>query len=141
MLGCEPVDLKWGMIMRLLDRRTVLLAVPAATLAPVSGVLVSTALAVDALPDARFVGFCQAVNDFDIASGQLALARSANENVRGYATRSIAEATDEASRKVGQRIQQFSGNAASRVRNFFTGGKRNRDDDDDRSPSDDSKDR
>jgi len=80
--------------MRLFNRRTVLLAVPAAaTLAHASG-----ALAVDALPDARFVGFCQAVNEFDISSGQLALARSANENIRGYATRSIAEATDAAQR-------------------------------------------
>jgi putative membrane protein len=51
------------------------------------------ALAVDALPDARFVGFAQAVNDFSIQSGQLALSRSSNENVRGYATRAIAEHT------------------------------------------------
>ena len=80
--------------MRLFNRRTVLLAVPAvATLAHASG-----ALAVDALPDARFVGFCQAVTEFDIASGQLALARSANENIRGYASRSIAEATDASQR-------------------------------------------
>ena len=55
-----------------------------------------SALAVDALPDARFVGFAQAVNDFEIASGNLALARSANENVRGYATRAIAEHTEAA---------------------------------------------
>lgn len=81
------------MIMRLFNRRTVLLAVPAATLAHASA-----ALAVDALPDARFVGFCEAVNEFDIASGQLALARSANENVRGYASRSVADATDAAQR-------------------------------------------
>lgn len=53
--------------------------------------------AVDALPDARFVGFAQAVNDFDLASGQLALARSANENIRGYATRVIADANYDAS--------------------------------------------
>ncbi len=79
--------------MRLFNRRTVLLAIPAATLVQASG-----ALAVDALPDARFVGFCQAVNEFDIASGQLALARSANENVRGYASRSVADATDAAQR-------------------------------------------
>ena len=46
----------------------------------------------DALPDARFVGFAQAINDFEIASGNLALARSTNENIRGYASRSIAEA-------------------------------------------------
>jgi len=50
----------------------------------------------DALPDARFVGFAQAVNDFEIASGQMALARSGNENIRGYASRAIAEATSDA---------------------------------------------
>ena len=51
----------------------------------------ATARAVDALPDARFVGFAQAVNDFGIGSGNLALARSGNENIRGYATRAVAE--------------------------------------------------
>ena len=51
----------------------------------------------DALPDARFVGFAQAVNDFEIASGNLALQRSANENIRGYASRAIAEANENAS--------------------------------------------
>ena len=50
----------------------------------------------DALPDARFVGFAQAVNDFELASGQMALQRSANENVRGYATRIIADANYDA---------------------------------------------
>jgi len=50
----------------------------------------------DALPDARFVGFSQAVNDFELASGQMALQRSANENIRGYASRAIAEATSDA---------------------------------------------
>ncbi len=54
------------------------------------------ALAQDALPDARFVGFAQAVNDFDLASGNLAMARSGNENIRGYATRAIADAQYEA---------------------------------------------
>ena len=58
---------------------------------------VSSALAVDALPDARFVGFAQAVNDFDLGSGQMALQRSANENIRGYATRIIADANYDAS--------------------------------------------
>src|SRR5262249_40737857 len=56
----------------------------------------ATAHAGDALPDARFVGFSQAVNDFEISSGKLALTRSANENVRGYATRAIAEHTEAA---------------------------------------------
>jgi putative membrane protein len=54
------------------------------------------ALAVDALPDARFVGFAQALNDFEIKSGQLALARSTNENVRGYSSRAVAEHTEAA---------------------------------------------
>jgi putative membrane protein len=73
-------------------RRSFLVAL---SVASVSGAV--TARAVDALPDARFVGFAQAVNDFGIASGNLALARSANENVRGYATRAIAEHTEAAS--------------------------------------------
>jgi putative membrane protein len=57
----------------------------------------ATARADDPLPDARFVGFAQAVNDFGIGSGNLALTRSGNENVRGYATRSIAEHNEAAS--------------------------------------------
>ena len=73
-------------------RRSFLIALSAAS---VGGAV--TAHAVDALPDARFVGFGQAVNDFEIASGQLALARSGNENVRSYATRAIAEHTEAAS--------------------------------------------
>ena len=75
-----------------IGRRSLLVAsflVPAA--------YIPLALAVDALPDARFVGFAQAVNDFDLASGQMALQRSANENVRGYATRIIADANYDAS--------------------------------------------
>lgn len=65
-----------------------LAAVPVLPIAPLQ--------AQDALPDARFVGFAQAVNDFEIASGNLALQRSANENIRGYASRAIAEATEAA---------------------------------------------
>jgi putative membrane protein len=68
----------------------------ALSVASIGGV-VTAARAVDALPDARFVGFSQAVNDFGIGSGNLALARSGNENVRGYATRSIAEHNEAAS--------------------------------------------
>ena len=49
------------------------------------------ALAMDALPDAHFVGFAQAVNDFGISSGKFALARSANDIVRDYAARAVAE--------------------------------------------------
>ena len=45
----------------------------------------------DALPDAHFVGFAQAVNDFGISSGKFALARSANDIVRDYAARAVAE--------------------------------------------------
>src|SRR5262245_23316750 len=67
----------------------------ALSVASVSGT--RTARAVDALPDARFVGFAQAVNDFEVQSGNLALGRSANENVRGYATRAIAEHNEAAS--------------------------------------------
>jgi putative membrane protein len=74
--------------MRLFTRRTI-----ASILAAVPSSYAMRALAVDALPDARFVGFAQAVNDFSIQSGQLALARSTNENVRGYASRAIAEHT------------------------------------------------
>ncbi len=32
------------------------------------------------------VGYAQQLNDFEIASGKLALAKSANENIRGFAT-------------------------------------------------------
>jgi len=74
-------------------RRSFLAAFAAAS----AGGAVTAAHAVDALPDARFVGFAQAVNDFGIASGNLALARSGNENVRGFATRAIAEHTEAAS--------------------------------------------
>ena len=49
------------------------------------------ALAVDALPDARFVGFVQEANDFEIGSSNLALQRSANEAIRGYASRMLVE--------------------------------------------------
>lgn len=77
--------------MTLMARRSLLIALAAAPAA-----YSSLAHAVDALPDARFVGFAQAVNDFEINSGRLALARSTNENVRGYATRAIAEHTSAA---------------------------------------------
>jgi putative membrane protein len=80
--------------MLLVARRSFLLGavavVPPARMTP--------AYAYDALPDARFVGFAQQVNDFEIASGKLALARSGNENVRGFATRMIADYTEAAQR-------------------------------------------
>ena len=69
--------------MTVIARRSLLMAAAPAVYA-------SRAYAVDALPDARFVGFAQAVNDFGIRSGQLALAKSANENIRGYATRAVS---------------------------------------------------
>lgn len=77
--------------MTAITRRSVLVASLVVSMVP----LVS-ALAQDALPDARFVGFAQAVNDFDLASGNLALARSGDVNIRGYATRAIADANWEA---------------------------------------------
>jgi len=55
------------------------------------------ALANETLPDSRFVGYAQQVNDFEIGSGQLALSKSANPQVRGFATRMIAEHTEAAS--------------------------------------------
>ena len=76
----------------MLARRSILFAlaaVPAAACA-------SQALAIDALPAARFVGFCQTVNDFEIASGRVALVKSTNENIRGYASRTVAEYTEAA---------------------------------------------
>ena len=48
-------------------------------------------LAVDALPDARFVGFVQEANDFEIGSSNLALQRSGSEAIRGYANRMLVE--------------------------------------------------
>lgn len=76
----------------ILSRRSVLATI-AATPVVLSVVPLS---AQDALPDARFVGFAQAVNDFEVASGNMALQRSANENIRGYATRAIAVSTNDA---------------------------------------------
>jgi putative membrane protein len=60
-------------------------------LAAVPAAYASRALAVDALPDARFVGYAQAHNDFEIASAKLALSKSNNENVRGYANRMLTD--------------------------------------------------
>ena len=79
--------------MTMFSRRNFLVA----TAFAVPALHLGTAWAVDALPDARFVGFGRAVNDFDIASGQMALQRSTNENIRGYATRIVADANYDAS--------------------------------------------
>jgi putative membrane protein len=78
--------------MTAITRRSVLVA---SLIVPMA--YVPSAFAVEALPDARFVGFAQAVNDFELASGQMALQRSANENVRGFATRIINDANYDAS--------------------------------------------
>ncbi|TAJ36232.1 MAG: DUF4142 domain-containing protein [Reyranella sp.] len=90
----------------LIARRAALkLALTAVPAAYVSTVFVSSAHAVDALPDARFVGWAEAVNDFEVASGNLALSRSGNEIVRGYATRMIAEHIEAASYLVKSRAE------------------------------------
>lgn len=73
-------------------RRSFLLAVLAG---PVVGTAFQ-ALALDALPDAPFVGYAQQVNDFEIGAGRLALTKSTNENVRGFATRMVADYNDAA---------------------------------------------
>ena len=78
-------------------RRTALrLALTAVPAAYVSTVFVSSAQAVEALPDARFVGWAQTYNDYEIAAGRLALAKSSNEIVRGFAARMIAEHSEAA---------------------------------------------
>ena len=73
-------------------RRSLLAGLAAAPLA-YAAVATTAAHAVDALPDARFVGFSETINDFMIKSGQLALSKSTNELVRGFATRAVAEHT------------------------------------------------
>jgi putative membrane protein len=87
----------------LIARRSLLLgaaaALPAAYAMP--------ALALDALPDSRFVGYAQQVNDFEIASGNLALSKSMNENIRGFATRMIADHTNAAEELT--KVRQESG--------------------------------
>jgi putative membrane protein len=77
-----------------LARRAFVLGVAAA--APLLGA--PAAFAVDALPDARFVGYAQQVNDFEITAGQMALTKSANENVRAFASRAMAQHNDAAQR-------------------------------------------
>ena len=72
-------------------------AVAAVPAAYVSTLPVSIAHAVDALPAARFVGWAQTTNDFEIASSRLALAKSSNENVRGFATTMLTDHTEAAS--------------------------------------------
>jgi putative membrane protein len=77
--------------MQPIARRSVLVGVAALSALPVTAVF-----AVNALPDARFVGFAQEFNDFEIASGRLALAKSMNENIRGFAARMVADQAEAA---------------------------------------------
>ena len=81
-------------------RRTFLVAIATVPIAHVAPVY-----AVNALPDAQFVGFAETVNDFEIKSGQLALSKSSNELVRAYATRAIAEYTTNAEYLVKNRSE------------------------------------
>ena len=50
-----------------------------------------TAFAVDALPGSRFVGFVQESNDFEIGAARIALQKSTNEAVRGFANRMLID--------------------------------------------------
>ena len=81
-----------------------LTAVPAVYL---STMVVSAAHAVDALPDSRFVGWAQTFNDYEIAAGRMALAKSTNEIMRGFATRMIAEHSEAA--ELLQKARQEAG--------------------------------
>ena len=87
----------------LIARRSLLIgaiaALPAAYAMP--------ALALDALPDSRFVGYAQQLNDFEIASSRLALQKSTNENIRGFANRMLAEHTNAAEELA--KVRQESG--------------------------------
>ena len=51
--------------------------------------LAQAAFAVDALPSARFVGFAQEADDFQIGAARIALQKSGNEAIRGFANRMI----------------------------------------------------
>lgn len=62
---------------------------------------VPAAFAVDALPDARFVGFVQEANNFAIASGRLAQERASSEAVRGFGNRLMIERP-----KAAQRLEK-----------------------------------
>lgn len=77
-----------------LARRALLLGIAAA----VPAIGTQAAFAVDALPDARFVGYAQQINDFEIAAGRMALTKSANENVRAFASRAMALHNDASQR-------------------------------------------
>jgi len=90
----------------LIARRAALkLALTAVPAAYVSTVFVTSAHAVDALPASRFVGWAQNFNDYEIAAGRMALAKSGNEIMRGFATRMIAEHTEAAEILVKSRAE------------------------------------
>ena len=64
-----------------------------------------SALAVDALPSARFVGFAQEANDFQIGAARIALQKSSNENIRGFANRMLIEHEEAAAVLVRSRAE------------------------------------
>ena len=53
--------------------------------------LAQAAFAVDALQSARFVGFAQEADDFQIGAARIALQKSGNEAIRGFANRMLIE--------------------------------------------------
>jgi len=77
-------------------RRTFLIAAAVTAVVPIAALSQQPLSVVHAFPDARFVGFAQTVNDFEIQSGQMALQKSQNELVRSYATHTIKEYTENA---------------------------------------------
>ena len=78
-------------------RRTFLISATVVAVVPIAALSQQQPLpVVHAFPDARFVGFAQTVNDFEIQSGQMALQKSQNELVRSYATRAIKEYSENA---------------------------------------------
>ena len=69
--------------------------------------LVHAAHAADALPAARFVGFMQEFDDFEIGSSRMALQKSSNEAIRSFANRMIVD--HEEARSVLARARQEAG--------------------------------
>jgi putative membrane protein len=74
-------------------RRSFLIATAGVVVAPIAQSQQQPLPVVHAFPDARFVGFAETVNSFEIQSGNLALSKSQNELVRAFARRSIDEYT------------------------------------------------
>lgn len=56
--------------------------------------IANAALAIEALPDAQFVGFIQQANDFELDSSRLALQKSENQAIHIYAKRLISERSE-----------------------------------------------